>query len=102
MENNIIKVYQGNLMEDEQDITLMELSRNCDIPSELIIEMVDEGILEPKGGTVSSWRFSFPTLHKIKKVKRLQHDLRINLAGIALVVELLEKIDVLESKQLRW
>jgi len=102
MENSIIKVYQGKFIEDEQDITLMQLSRSCNIPSKVIIDMVEEGILDPKGNTVGSWRFAFSTLHKIEKIKRLQRDLRINLAGIALVVELLEKIEMLESKHVRW
>lgn len=97
---NIVKVHCGRTIDEQEKLTLMQLSRICQLQPEHIIEMVDEGILEPDGRRIHAWRFPFSSIDIIRKVIRLQHDLRINLAGVALVLHLLERIDQLEKNHL--
>ena len=94
---SIVKVHQGLLM-DEEELTLMELSRHCHLHPDHLINMVDEGILEPSGETVCSWRFPFSAIERVRRVARFQHDLEVNLAGAALALDLLEKISTLETR----
>lgn len=94
---SIIKVQHGHIIDEQERVTLMQLSRICKLPPEHIIEMVDEGILEPEGTRVHGWRFPFSSIEIIQKVKRLQHDLSINLAGVALTLHLLDRIAQLEA-----
>lgn len=94
---SIIKVEHGHIIDEQERVTLMQLSRICKLPPEYIIEMVDEGILEPDGIRIHGWRFPFSSIEKIQKAVRLQHDLRINLAGVALTLHLLDRIAQMEA-----
>lgn len=96
MEYNIIKVYQGTITDEENDLTLLQLCDICNSLPELIIEMVNEGILEPKGKGEKSWRFPFSNVENVRKVVRFQNDLDVNLAGAALALHLLDRIGQLE------
>jgi len=94
---NIIHVHQGRMVDEEEDLTLMELSRLSRVSPTGLIEMVEEGILEPSGERVREWRFSFSMVERVRRVTRFQHDLEVNLAGAALALHLLEKIVKLEA-----
>ena len=96
MKYNVIKVYQGLITEEENDLTLIQLCNICNLRPESIIEMVNEGILEPVGSAKKSWRFPFSTVENIHKVIRFQNDLEVNLAGAALALHLLDRIEQLE------
>jgi len=97
MEYNIIKVHQGNIADEEISLTLMQLCNTCQVRPEFVIEMVDFGILEPEGEKRTAWRFSYDAVENAKKVMRFQRDLDINLAGAALALELLDRIEKLET-----
>jgi chaperone modulatory protein CbpM len=94
------EAYEGRVV-DAEDITLMQLSHICQRPPQFVIELVDEGILEPDGASVSRWRSSFSVVERVKTVARFQHDLRVNLPGAALALELLDRIEKLQSQLLQ-
>ncbi len=96
MKYNVIKIYQGLIADEENDLTLIQLCDICNLLPESIIEMVDEGILEPQGQSKKSWRFPFSTVENVRKVTRFQNDLDVNLAGAALALHLLDRIEQLE------
>jgi chaperone modulatory protein CbpM len=97
MKYNIIKVYHGQIADEENDLTLFELCNTCQLSPEVIVEMVNEGILDPLGDSARKWRFSFSTVENVRKVIRFQNDLKANLAGAALAIHLLERIEQLEA-----
>ena len=97
MKYNIIKVYHGKITNEEDDLSLIQLCNLCRLSPELIIEMVNEGILNPTGESVRAWRFPFSTVENVCKVLRFQNDLNVNMAGAALALHLLEKIEQLET-----
>lgn len=91
------KCLTGLLLDERSLLTLGELSRACMVSAERIVELVDEGILEPVGQDIAHWRFSGPSLQRALIVMRLQRDLSINLAGAALVLDLIDEIEMLRS-----
>jgi chaperone modulatory protein CbpM len=93
----MIKLHEGRVVDDE-DISLMQLSRLCHLPPEFVVELVEEGILEPDSESASSWRFSFSVVERVKTVARIQHDLDVNLPGAALALELLDRIEELRAQ----
>lgn len=97
MKYNIIKVYQGIVPEDENNITLVELCERCNSTPEIIIAMINEGIFDPVEEKRKKWAFSFSSIERIKKIQRLQKDLGLNLAGAALALQLLDEIRRLEK-----
>ncbi|MCW8963957.1 MAG: chaperone modulator CbpM [Gammaproteobacteria bacterium] len=87
----------GIVLDEECLLTLDELSRACAVQTDWIIELVDEGVLEPRGGDVSHWVFSGISLHRARTARRLQQDLGINIAGAALALDLMEEIEDLRA-----
>ncbi len=72
-------------------LTLIELCRISGSTRDWVIELVDEGILDPVGGGQSAWRFESASITIIARVRRLQSDLRINIPGAALVLALADE-----------
>jgi len=87
---------------DEEEITLAELTRTCRVHAEWVVELVDEGVIEPRGlregASTPQWRFSATSIVRVEKARRLQRDLGVNLPGVALALELLDRIDSLEAR----
>lgn len=72
-------------------ITLLDLCRSCGVHADWIIELVDQGILEPEGPEQTAWRFSGISITRVQKAWRLQRDLGVNLPGIALALDLIDE-----------
>jgi chaperone modulatory protein CbpM len=68
----------GALLEEESDVTLAQLCEACAVHR--------------------SWRFTRSTVVRVRTVLRMQRDLRVNLAGAALALELLERIEALNAR----
>jgi chaperone modulatory protein CbpM len=71
----------------------------CQINAQMIHEMIDEGIISPAGDTPRNWCFGANEIKRIQITLRLQQDLRVNLPGAALALELLEKLMELERRR---
>lgn len=71
----------------------MELCRFCDADETWVTELVEHGILDPKGRSFKEWHFQGVNIVRAKKARRLQRDLGINIAGIAMVLDLLQERD---------
>lgn len=96
------KQQQPLVVLDEEEISLAELTRTCRVHAEWVLEFVDEGVIEPhapsQGASAPQWRFSATSIVRIEKARRLQRDLGVNLPGVALALELLDRIDALEAR----
>jgi chaperone modulatory protein CbpM len=97
------KILNGILLDEQTELTLVDLCSACSSSEEWIVELVEEGALEPfnlqnNGKQYTQWLFSADSLQKARTAKRLQRDLNINLAGIALALNLLEQIETLEAR----
>ncbi|MGA8262526.1 MAG: chaperone modulator CbpM [Arenicellales bacterium] len=91
------QVLNGFLLDETVTLTLTEISYACQVHEERIIELVEEGIIEPEFQQ-RAWHFPATQLRRAHKAIRLQQDLDINLAGVALVLDLLEEIDQLRAR----
>jgi chaperone modulatory protein CbpM len=96
------EIVSGLLLDEVSSLTLDELCQACREHSEWIMQLVDEGILEPTGRQVTTWRFTAVSLQRARTVRRLQQDLGINLAGAALVLDLMDEIDSLRARLRRY
>ncbi len=87
----------ADVISDEPELTLDEVSAACGLTREEIAAFVSEGIAEPRGPAVA-WRFSRLTIVQLRKAQRLQHDLGLNPAGVALAFDLMAEIDRLQRR----
>lgn len=74
-------------------LSLGDLCRFCQAEEAWVIELVEHGVLDPKGSSSGNWRFVGTSIVRAKKARRLNRDLGINTAGLALVLDLLEERD---------
>jgi chaperone modulatory protein CbpM len=88
----------GIIVEDEGELTLVQICRACSAHAEHIIELVEEGVLAPTGPEPRRWRFSGSQMRRATVALRLQRDLGVNLSGVALVLELLEELESLRAR----
>jgi chaperone modulatory protein CbpM len=86
------------ILDEAREMTLADLTRSCRVHAEWVMELVEEGIIEPRGPGGPQWRFAATSVVRVRKAQRLQRDLGVNLPGIALTLELLDRIDALESR----
>jgi chaperone modulatory protein CbpM len=56
-----------------------------------VVELVDNGLLEPRGADPQAWRFPASALPRARSTARLVNDLGVNLAGAAVILDLLEE-----------
>lgn len=98
MNDEMLTVLYGEVLEDEVELTLAELCRAAGLPADRVLEMVNEGIVTPIGREPARWRFRGVALRRVWCVQRLQRDLGVNLAGAAIVVELIEELEELRAR----
>ena len=83
----------GVIVEENDELSLRDLSHACAASTEWLLGLVEEGVLEPVGPKQSAWRFSGVSLKRARTARRLHDDLNINLAGVALALDLIEEIE---------
>jgi chaperone modulatory protein CbpM len=87
----------ASIFDDSVQLTLQELSRMCAVDERHIVEFVEEGVLT----TVSvapQWHFNGGAVRRTRLAMRLQRDLEINMAGVALALDLMEELEQLRRE----
>ena len=90
--------HSGDLVTDAPEITLEDLCQACGVTKEQVVTYVSEGIIEPKDPKGTQWRFSQLSLIQVRRASRIEHDLGLNAAGVALVFDLMAEIKKLNSR----
>jgi chaperone modulatory protein CbpM len=91
-------VLVGTILEEEVVLSLGELCRASRLSAERVIELAEEGVVEPIGRRPESWQFRGVSLRRIRCAQRLEDDLGVNTAGVALVLDLLEELEELRTR----
>lgn len=89
------------LLDEHIRFTLVELCAACRISADDALEVVAEGILDPEGADPAQWRFGAADLRRLQTALRLQRDLRVNLPGAALALQLMEELEALRGQLVR-
>jgi chaperone modulatory protein CbpM len=87
----------GTLFDDTAMLSLRDLSRMCSVDERHIVEFVEEGVLNVIE-VRSEWHFGGDALRRARLAVRLERDLELNLAGVALAVELIEELEQLRRQ----
>jgi chaperone modulatory protein CbpM len=88
----------GAIFEESALLTVKDLSRMCAVDERHIVEFVEEGVLNVIEVDTAEWHFSGATLRRARLALRLERDLELNLAGVALALELMEELQHLRRE----
>jgi chaperone modulatory protein CbpM len=84
-------------------LTLTEVTQSVHLSTDTVITIVEQGIVEPDGRQPAEWRFEPSMLATLQRAVRLQRDLELDWAGVALALELIEELQQLrcDNERLR-
>lgn len=97
----MINVLECEIVEESLHMTLFELCHASQASEEMITSLVLEGVLEPSGQQPQEWQFGGASLRRAKLAQHLSEELEINTPGVALALDLLERIDMLQARLTR-
>ena len=74
--------------------SLREICERGGCHAEFVIKLVDYGVIAPLDEVpeVRQWKFDVAALSRLQKALRLQRDLKLNLPGLAMSLELLDEV----------
>jgi len=102
MKSETLTVALGDLLDDDAEMSLAELCSACALSEAQIIELVDQGVIDPVGREPARWRFVGVSLRRIRITRNLQRDLGVNAPGAALALDLLEELEELRARLRRF
>ena len=86
-----------DIVEEDVQLTLVELCRASRAPEDQVHTWVVEGVLVPEGSTPAAWRFHGPALRRARLAFTLTRELEINTPGVALALDLMDEIEALKA-----
>ena len=98
MTNDKATAVTGIIFDETSEITLVELCEVCSVDQQTIKDLIAEGIIEPLANGGEKARLPYSSVRRTHTVVHLQRDLGVNLAGAALALELLDRIDNLRAQ----
>ena len=97
----VTTLIHGSVVDDDTELTLVELCQACSVHEEDVRIWVSEGVLHPSAEPGQPMRFRGASLRRARVAVRLTRDLEVNTAGIALALDLLDEIAELRTRLTR-
>lgn len=93
-----ITTITAELIDENVTVNLSELSRISEVHGEFLIDLIEYGALEPSGTDAVDWQFDYRAIKRARTAVRLKRDFNIEPRAIALVLDLLEELQLLREK----
>ena len=78
---------------EEAQLTIEDLARAADVHPAQIEAFVEYGLIERAGD-----QFAAAAVERVRAIARLRHDLGVNLAGIAAILEMRDRMEALQRE----
>lgn len=98
MANEMENALLGELLGEDRGLTLAEVCRICGVNADEVIELVEEGVVEPEREGRTQWRFYSVGVWRVRRAVQFRQDLGVNNAGAALALDLLEELQRLRAR----
>jgi chaperone modulatory protein CbpM len=96
--SGIDRILEGQMLDESAWLDIGEFCAFLHVERHWVLELVDAGVLEPRGPSPDAWSFPASALVRARATSRLVDDLGVNLAGVALILDLLEERRQLERR----
>ncbi len=89
-----------DLSDSGNTFSLREICERGECHAEFVIKLVDYGIIAPVEDISETrlWQFDLYALARLRKAQRLQRDLKMNLPGLAMSLELLDEVQAMRRE----
>jgi chaperone modulatory protein CbpM len=96
-------VFEAHVIEHARWLHVDEFCTRLRVQLRWIVELVEIGALEPRGGEdPAAWVFPPADVPRVRAMTRLVEDLGVNLPGAAVILELVEERRRLLAQVERW
>lgn len=85
------------IIDENNTLTMDEICRAINAEHDLILQLIDYHIIYPKGSSEKEWVFDHVSLRRARLARNFYYDLEVNVQGIALLIDMLERIERLEN-----
>ena len=85
-----------------EPLTLEGLAACTGVHPRRIEDFVEYGLLEPSVRRGTQWLFDTACIARLRMIERLRRDLGANLAGIAVILDLLDRLTALQREVEQW
>jgi chaperone modulatory protein CbpM len=85
------QILEGQMLDETVWLECSDFCATLQIERRWVVELVDSGLLEPRGENPDAWCFPASALARVRSTARLVNDLGVNLAGVAVILDLLEE-----------
>ena len=83
---------------ERQQITLDSLASSAGIHPDLVRKFLEFGLIEPVERVGDRLFFDLASVSRLQKIQRLRRDTGANLAGIAIILELVDRLCALQRE----
>jgi DNA-binding transcriptional MerR regulator len=87
---------------EAEQLTLEDLAACVEMPPARLEYFVEYGLLEPAASRGTQWLFDPASIARLRMIERLRRDLGANLAGIAVILDLLDRLTALQREVEQW
>ena len=88
----------AELIAQDLEADLDEISRICGLEAEELRQWIQEGVTEPRAGSVRGWQFSARQLRRVWVARRLRRDLELDTRALPVVLDLIEEVESLRRR----
>lgn len=88
---SIDRILEGEPLDDSSWLDVGAFCAHLSVERGWVVELVDAGVLEPRGAAPEAWSFPASALPRARATSRLMEDLGVNLAGVAVILDLIEE-----------
>src|SRR5262245_58725686 len=89
---------EGSILEDREMLTLDDLAARTGLHPALIERFFACGLIEASEGCGSELFFDLNCGSRLRKIERLRHELGANLASVAVILDLLDRMNTLQKE----
>jgi DNA-binding transcriptional MerR regulator len=87
---------------ESEQLTLESLAACAGVHPALIKSFVEYGLIEPRARTGTQWFFDTACIARLRMIERLRRDLGANLAGIAIILDMRDRLTTLQREVEQW
>lgn len=79
-------------------LTLQQLSDAAELHAALVEEFIQYGLIEPTAAEAPDLLFPISCIERLRRIIRLRRDLGVNLAGVAVILEMRQHMEELQKE----